>query len=180
MPVDLKKLFIDSLDDFVNNDATLIEDDVNERSLCSRLAMYIQSRSNAAGLKEYVCDTEYNRKQEGRVKTIVNLESVVINITPDIILHSRGRIRQRDNLIAIEMKKSHRPRYEFEADIGRLQCMTREPSDGIYSYDGTTMPEHVCGYELGVFLIVNRNNKTIVYYTIEEGKVTGENVVKIY
>ena len=74
----------------------------------------------------------------------------VIQISADLILHSRGNNVAEDSLIAVEMKKSGRPTKEKHADRNRLRAMTKGSYDGIWSNDRTTHPEHVCGYRLGV------------------------------
>jgi hypothetical protein len=51
----------------------------------------LKTSDGNGGLYDYFVDAEYNRKQEGQLKTILNNQQRVINITCDLILHSRGR-----------------------------------------------------------------------------------------
>src|SRR3546814_15238500 len=69
----------------------------------------------------------------------------------DLILHSRGRVVERDNLIAIEMKRLSHPEREKQKDRVRLRALTKTSCDDVWSADGRALPEHVCGYGLGYF-----------------------------
>lgn len=111
---------------FFQKEQANILNGVAERNLCARLALYIELEMERVGLQGYYADVEYNRKQNGAVKTIMDDEYQIIRINCDLILHSRGEIIQRDNLIAVEMKKSERPQYEKDSDINRLRAMTKK------------------------------------------------------
>jgi hypothetical protein len=65
----------------------------------------------------------------------------------DLILHSRGTL-QPDNLIAIEMKKKHHKKADKDADRDRLVALTMQ--NDVYPIEH--IPEHVSGYELGLFI----------------------------
>ena len=80
---------------------------------------------------------------------------VVVPIQCDLIVHSRGKNIENDNLIAIEMKKSTRPKSEFIDDRKRLRALTKESYDDIWSNDGIALPELVCGYDIGIYLILD-------------------------
>ena len=144
-----------SLAEFFHYESDGLVGDVSERNSCGRLAIYMQRVANEEGLGQYFADTEYNRKQSGQVKTILDDEMKVITITADLILHSRGQNIVEDNMIAIEMKKAGRPSNEKRADRERLRAMTKCSYDGVWSNDGSTHPEHVCGYRLGVYVELN-------------------------
>lgn len=111
---------------FFQKERANILNGVAERNLCARLALYIELEMEQVGLQGYYADVEYNRKQNGAVKTIMDDEYQIIRINCDLILHSRGEIIQRDNLIAVEMKKIERPQYEKDSDINRLRAMTKK------------------------------------------------------
>jgi hypothetical protein len=89
-------------------DGFLLRADVNERSLSHKLAEYIASE-----FPDWNVDCEYNR--DGHEPKRVQLEPVGVEsddtygttVFPDIIVHKRG---ERDNLLAIEIKKSNNPR----------------------------------------------------------------------
>lgn len=163
----LPDIFRDALNEFFTSEAQNILSGVSERNLCARLAMPLERIANDRGLRGYYADTEYNRKQNGKVKTMMDDDMQVINITCDLIFHSRGEIMKKDNLIAIEMKKSERPEEEKVSDRSRLRILTKASFDDVWSYDGQTHPEHVCGYDLGYFIELNKDNSS---YTVQEFK----------
>ncbi len=152
----LNKIIEPALDDFFKTEINSILADVSERNLCARLAMHFENQMKAVGLVGYYADPEYNRKQEGRVKTILNGNMEVVSITCDLIIHSRGEILSKDNLIAIEMAKPNKSQAEMQDDRNRLMALTKASYDGVWSNDGTAPPEHVCGYVKGLFLILDR------------------------
>lgn len=159
---------------FFRKERANILNGVAERNLCARLALYIELEMERIGLQGYYADVEYNRKQNGAVKTIMDDEYQIIRINCDLILHSRGEIIQRDNLIAVEMKKIERPQYEKDSDINRLRAMTKKSYDDIWSFDGETHPEHVCGYEYGYFLEIDNVNRSYNVITVIEGEVINQ------
>ena len=170
----LEKLFNMALEEFFTREARNIHSGVSERNLCGRLSLPLERVSKEYGLKGYYADTEYNRKQDGLVKTILDDNYQIINITCDLILHSRGENMAKDNLIAIEMKKSERPEEEKTSDRARLRTLTKSSFDGIWSYDGRTHPEHVCGYELGYFIEIYRGNSTYIVQKFQKGELVNE------
>ncbi len=155
--------------DFVKQEKRSLLDDVSERNSCARLGYYLQKRSDEAGITGYYADPDYNRKQGGQVKTILDENFEVITIQSDLLLHSRGEVVGRDNLIAIEMKKSYRSQSEKDDDRKRLRAMTKK-SDGVWAYDGKTHPEHVCGYMLGIFIEVDLRSSSISVEYYRNGK----------
>lgn len=151
----VRAVFEQALDEFFTRESEALCGDVAERNSCGRLAMYMQRAAEAAGLVEYLADPEYNRKQGGQIKTTMDSDLRVITIIPDVVLHSRGARIEDDNLIVVEMKKSDRPAEEKQTDHIRHRAMTRRSFDGMWSNDGTTHPEHVCGYQLGAYIEVD-------------------------
>ena len=93
--------------------------------------------------------------------------SVTINC--DLIVHSRGQNVSRDNLIALEMKKSIGRKVDKDNDRNRLECLTKSPEQDVWSYGGKALPEHVCGYGLGVYYEVNFRRKIIFIEYYKEG-----------
>jgi hypothetical protein len=162
-------LFDKAFNEFVSRERANIRKGVNERNLCSRFAMYLQHAAEALGLEGYYSDAEYNRNN-GQIKTILDDQMKVVSINCDVILHSRGEIIARDNLIAIEIKKSERPEQEKESDRRRLKALTKQSYDGIWSADGVTLPEHVCGYELGYFIDLDIQNTSVKVEVFKNGK----------
>jgi hypothetical protein len=176
IPVTLLQEIVErSLDKFFQRELDAILDRVSERNNCGRLAIYLQQQANEAGLSNYFADPEYNRKQGGQVKTILNGEMEVITIQCDLILHSRGESILEDNLIAIEMKKSERPEKEKDDDRDRLRAMTKSSYDDIWSNDGTTHPEHVCGYKLGLYIELNVNARIATLEYFKRGRRVSTN-----
>lgn len=170
--IDISK---NALNQFIKKNLNNILNDVSERNLCSRLGYDFENLFSVYKITGYYADTEYNRKQEGQVKTILDNEMKVIPIQCDIIIHSRGEIIAKDNLIAIEMKKSTRPNLEKTSDRNRLRALTKESYDNIWSNDGIALPEHVCDYDLGIYLILNiRERNFEIEYFYKENFVTGE------
>lgn len=154
----VRSIFEESLGIFLARERQELIEGVNERNNCARWANYMERCAEARGLADYVADIEYNRKQNGQIKTIINEQYEIVTINCDLILHSRGLHIPQDNLLAIELKKRERPPHEKEKDRARLRALTRTSYNGIWVPDGTTPPEHVCGYMLGAYVEVDRHN----------------------
>jgi len=165
----LDNIFQESIDLFLHYELENILNDVNERNLCGRLAIYLNDKVRANNLDGYFIDIEYNRKQNGEIKTILDEEFNIININCDIIVHSRGHKIPTDNLIAIEMKKSNRPKEEKISDKKRLRALTKESYDEIWSNDGVTLPEHVCGYVFGFYIEFNTKSRQCLIERYRKG-----------
>lgn len=157
-PALLRTVFELTLKKFFSHETQEVLEGVNERNNCGRMAIYMQSIAESHGLLGYFADTEYNRKQNGEVKTILDSELKVVVINCDLILHSRGSNVAEDNLIAVEVKKRGSREDDKAKDRERLRALTK-PSDDIWSNDGVTRPEHVCGYVLGVYVELDRKNR---------------------
>ncbi|ALV04987.1 hypothetical protein [Roseateles depolymerans] len=155
-PTLVRRVFDQTLETFFEHEVQEVLEGVNERSNCGRMAICLQHAANAHGLVDYYADTEYNRKQDGKVKTILDGAMRVIAINCDLLLHSRGQIIRQDNLIAIEVKKRDTPPADKYKDRERLRALTKGSYDDIWSADGVALPEHVCGYVLGVFVELDR------------------------
>ncbi len=160
------EVFTLSLQTFLEKESQEIIEGVNERNNCGRWAMYLQQVAHEKGLQEYIADPEYNRKQNGQIKTVLDGESRIITVNCDLILHTRGANIAADNLIAIEVKKYDQPDEEKQRDRERLRALTKESFDGIWVNDGSNPPEHVCGYRLGVFVELDRRHRIccVEYY----------------
>jgi len=170
----LNEIFESGIEIFFVEELENIINDVNERSLCGRLAFNLENIAKQNRISGYYADTEYNRKQNGQVKTILDEELNVVKINCDIILHSRGKIIAQDNLIAIEMKKSNRPEEEKLNDKKRLRALTKESYDDIWTYDGIALPEHVCGYILGFYMELDIKSRKCTIECYEKGEMTSE------
>ncbi|GFI19451.1 hypothetical protein IMSAG249_01220 [Lachnospiraceae bacterium] len=127
---------------------------------------------------KYNVDTEYNRNN-GKVKTIYNDDLKVVSIVCDLIVHSRGEIVEKDHLIALEMIKAYRKVEAKENDKARLVALTKDSYDEVWSFDGKTLPEHVCGYELGIYYEMNRKCSLIYIEYYIKGKMLKNYTLKI-
>jgi hypothetical protein len=166
----LKKIFNKANDKFLAKESKLISDDVAERCLCGNLKSYLEKELSNTIYRNYHVDTEYNRNC-GRIKTTLNGKFKVINIQCDLLIHSRGENELQDNLVAIEMKKSYQDEVSKDEDRDRLCSLTKDKHNSeTYSYDGKTFPAQVCGYILGVYYEVDKDNEKILIEYYSEGK----------
>lgn len=168
-PTLIRHVFDETMNLFFQYEIQGILDGVNERNSCGRMSIYMQRIANESGLAAYFADTEYNRKQSGAIKTILDGQAKVIPINCDLLLHSRGVIVAEDNLIAIEVKKQDTSRADKEKDRDRLRALTKSSHDDIWAADGVTLPEHVCGYVLGVLIELDRKNRICRYEYYRQG-----------
>ena len=142
---------------FLGENVSSIKSNVAERSLCSTLAQCLYLEISNSNFSRYHVDVEYNRNK-GKVKTIYNDNLEVVSIVCD--------------LIALEMKKAYRPMKEKEKDRARLVALTKESYDGVWSFDGRVLPEHVCGYKLGIYYeIDNKKNSLLIEYYVRGEKI---------
>lgn len=129
------------------NDVYLIENDLSERCICSRLAFYIQQTLMTSRFSEYIVDVEYNRGAKGIEKSpkVLHDKKIVV----DLIVHKRGYFEDYgfDNLFCIEMKKSNN-RYGYNNDKARLKDMT----DYEYGYN----------YKYGYMVVVDMKRKKLI------------------
>ena len=159
---------------FICKNKDLFQSNVSERALCGALMLQIHELiKNDSSFDGYYADVEYNRNN-GALKTICKTEqglnTQIIKITCDLVLHSRGEHPQQDNLIALEMKKSSASRYDKQNDRERLKALTKDSFDDIWSYDGITLPKHVCRYVLGVYYEINYSLHRIKLEYYHKGK----------
>jgi hypothetical protein len=170
----MRQLFYRALEKFLAAERDNILNGVSERNLCHRLGIYLEDERRACGLEGYFVDAEYNRQQNGQIKTILDEELQVVGITCDLILHSRGRVVRDDNLIAIEMKKSDRPNSEKPKDRIRLKALTKQSYDDVWSNDGVMHPERVCGYCFGAFIEIHIRNVGVTVEEFEGGQAVAQ------
>lgn len=168
----LRAIFRDALATFCEDAVGNILHGVTERNLCQRLAIPLEHVARNNGFASYRADVEYNRNNDGHLKTAVSPErNEVVTITCDLILHSRGE-RVQDNLIAIEMKRSTHRASHMAKDRYRLVALTRRPFEDVWpeplldEAKGVQIDiRHVCDYEVG-YLVVLHAAKRI--FSIEE------------
>lgn len=172
------KFFAQSNRKFLRTQTDLILSGVSERCLCGSLMTCLRYILDDTEFAEYHSDIEYNRNYNGSIKTIFRGNHEVINVTCDLIVHSRGEKPAQDNLLAIEMKRIEHDEDEKTKDRNRLIALTKPTYDeNLYSYDGVTLPEHVCGYVLGVFYEIDKNNRRILLEYYVGGELRKEKTV---
>ena len=168
---------------FLKHDKALFANQVSERTLCGALMLHIHNIiSRDKEFAGYYADVEYNRNK-GAIKTIRKTikgpDFEIIPINCDLIVHSRGEIEEQDNLIAIEMKKATVLRADKEKDRERLIALTKDSFDDIWSFDGKTLPEHVCRYVLGVYYEINYKLKSILIEYYRKGRMVKSRIVDL-
>lgn len=144
---------------FIKKNIQNILANVSERNLCAQLGYCISQLLENSKFSNYYSDVEYNRNG-GQVKTIIDEELNVIDVTCDLIVHSRGNL-QKDNLIAIEMKKHTATEEQKYSDRKRLRCLTKQNCKDVYTFRGNILPVNVCKYEIGIMYIINIQSKII-------------------
>jgi len=163
----LIQLFIESSERFLESERSLILSGVSERCLCGAFMLILRQVIDQSIFSAYFTDIEYNRNFDGKIKTMINDNMEVTNITCDLIVHSRGTIPELDNLIAIEMKRDDHHDTEKDKDRIRLRALTKPKNDSqTYSAEGEVFPENVCGYKIGVFyeISITKRQVNIEYY----------------
>lgn len=165
----LNRMIITSLYNFLETDYYLIITDVSERCLCGRLAIYFEKILRLYNFGPYFADVEYNREQEGRIKSLIDDEYKVIKITTDLIIHSRGILPGKDNIIAIEMAKQNKCNKDMESDKKRLRALTKHTN--VWPYGSDIHPEYVCGYLRGLYLIIDHESEIMKIETYSGGEI---------
>lgn len=160
--------------EFIKKNILLFETQVSERTLCGALMIELHEVLKDTRYANYYVDVEYNRNIGGKLKTIKKTikgpDEQIVTINCDLIVHSRGTNLLQDNLIAIEMKKSTGRQSDKDSDRNRLEVLTKAPESDVWSYGGKALPEHVCGYGLGVYYEVNFRRKVILLEYYKKGK----------
>lgn len=174
---ELKEFFLMANEMFLKQDISLLNSQVSERTLCGALMNHMNCLMAKSGEYEgYHTDVEYNRNG-GKLKAIKKTEKgtceQIINITCDLIMHSRGTNVMQDNLIALEMKKSTARFSEKQSDKERLIALTKDSFDEIWSFDGTALPEYVCRYLIGIYYEINFSRKEIFLEYYKQGECKG-------
>lgn len=102
----------------------LLKNNVSERNMCQRLAVYLQEGLSEYIIPDYVVDTEYNRGMHGSESAAKKLDGKCIYL--DIAVHKREYDADGcgfSNLICVEMKKASNPK-GCEEDEERLKKLT--------------------------------------------------------
>ena len=180
---ELEQIFEKVNKSFISKNEMLFETRVSERTLCGALMIELHEVLKRTIYSDYFVDVEYNRNVGGALKTlkktIRGMDEQIVTINCDLIVHSRGQNVSCDNLVALEMKKSTGRRCDKDSDRNRLECLTKSPEQDIWSFGGKVLPEHVCGYGLGVYYEVNFRRKTIGVEYYKEGYCYHKYEIKI-
>lgn len=92
MYYDLCRIFETANNQFIKDEKELFLMNVSERTLCGSLMVYLYEILKSTKFKNYKVDVEYNRNIGGKLKTIIKtlkgLDTKIINITCDLIVHS--------------------------------------------------------------------------------------------
>ena len=128
---ELIDIFEKAKNEFLEKEKTIIKNDTNERTLTQRLAFYLelQLRKNIK-YENYSVDCEYNRKEEDIKRLKFGKITDKKEIYPDIIVHQR---KIKNNLIAIEMKKTTSKNTDKIKDIEKLEALTDRKNDYHYT-----------------------------------------------
>lgn len=144
----LDLLLKESLEQLIKNDRYLLEHDVHEQSISSKLGFYLNTKITPRSKGGWDVDVEYNRNGDFPK----SLQAVGI-VRPDVLIHRRSLNNnekiEENNLLIIEMKKNPSPK-EREDDIKIIRAFIKE------------YPYHYC---FGAF--ISLNIKTPDVYKIE-------------
>lgn len=138
--INLSTVIESSIKRILRDDRYLLQTGVSERSVCHRLAVYMEEELKP----DYCVDIEYNRGYGGKGDRPKKLDDKYITI--DIAAHVRklNDNQEFENLIAIEMKKAHVGKAAKDDDKERLIKLT----------DRT----HRYGYKAGYFVLLNNKD----------------------
>ena len=169
----LRRIFIEAVNKFAFEEGDNIANDPSERSSCGRLAMYLESVAIKNGMRGFYADVEYNRHCDRKIKAIFRERSItldgdrrqsdeesIVNVTCDLIFHSRGGAGEYDNLIAVEMKKeSSNAQYnkDIRSDRERLIALTMTSDIHPYQCREDDNRRIVSHFQIGYLLIINSN-----------------------
>lgn len=128
---ELIDIFEKAKNEFLEKEKSIIKNDTNERTLTQRLAFYLelQLRKNIK-YENYSVNCEYNKDGEDIKRLKFGKNAKRKKIYPDIIIH---QVKIKDNLIAIEMKKTTSRNTEKIKDIEKLEALTDRKNDYHYT-----------------------------------------------
>lgn len=131
------KKVLAAVEKLLEQDAFLLEHNVNERSISHRLAIYLQEQFD-----ELHVDCEYNRGGH-EAKTLTSIagqngddSTDGSRVYPDIIVHRRG---SGDNELVIEIKKTTSSQ-TYDKDRQKLRAYRHE-----LKYKNSLFIEFICG-----------------------------------
>ena len=122
------KVLSECLETMLNRDKYLLEKNVHEQTLSTRLACYLSSYYETQKWWNYNVDCEYNRNFNNP-KILENISNKN-GVRPDIIIHKRWS--NDDNLLVIEIKKDSNSEIWSWNDDEKLKWFTSP--DDVYQY----------------------------------------------
>lgn len=154
----IKELLRLSIQELYRNDYLLIKSHQSERSVCARLAFYLQEALSANSIEDYFVDVEYVRlKEDKEIAKHRNPKGRIGKIYCDLLIHRRCPTSLADNLLEVEMKVGKNTSNK-KADIDRLKELVQPRTN-------ETHRNMVCDTLLGVFLQIQE--KAYKYSYIE-------------
>jgi len=100
----IKDILTEAINELIEKDTYLLENDVNERAITSKISCYISKRISPKSKGGWDVDVEYNRNRE-KPKSLGSG-----NVVPDIVIHRRGENNstgtEDNNLLVLEIKKN--------------------------------------------------------------------------
>lgn len=168
------EIFKEANEMFLRKNINSIERDVAEECLCSSLSKCIEEVMKKKNIIGYYADVNYNRN-EYMYKTIINDKCEIIRINCDLIVHSRGKNKIQDNLLALEMKKKNNSK-EREENKQRLKIMTKNTYYGEVIFE--ELPRHICRYALGIFYDIDKDKREIEMEFYKNGVIAWQEKVK--
>ena len=107
-----------AIDILQDRDRKLFSVKASEWAIAHRLAIYLEQE-----IPGWDVDCEYNKQGQGDVlDTKVSAINAKRNSRPDIILHHRGEIELKHNLLVVELKKEGK-----NSDLKKTRGYTRKP-----------------------------------------------------
>lgn len=124
------KVLSECLETMLNRDRYLLENDVHELTLSTKLACYLACHYESKQWWSYNVDCEYNRNYNNpkKLKSISDKNGV----RPDIIVHKRWN--NDNNLLVIEIKKDSNSEIWSWNDDEKLQWFTSPDDAYRYTY----------------------------------------------
>lgn len=154
---EIKKKVLDSINELYFKDYYIIDNDVNERSITHKLAIYLQNQ-----FTDYDIDCEYNRNMKSPKEIVFIETSKKGKVFPDIIVHKRGE--DSNNLIVFEIKKC-----KNDNVTDRYLETKKHDIEKLKGYVNNN-DEVSLNYKYGFFLEIHKNFFNIEIYFNDKSK----------
>ena len=161
-----------ALSDFYRFERRNFELDVHEIAHGHRLAYYLEriirrydKEKKECVFRNYSIDIEFNKTEGGKPKEVFR-NGKYHQTRCDILIHSKGRVPEQENLLIIELKKRDSDD-KVENDINEIKRMVSPSEKG-------SKDAQICGTLLGVFLRIYPNQYKGYKYWYQDGDVKDE------